>query len=62
MWKILKQTNHPEILRDIARCKEDYYLTYPSARAADALDFDDGDARRRDVDPPTHPDAITALG
>jgi hypothetical protein len=44
--KILKQTNHPDILRDIARCKDDYYLMHPSARDADERDFDTGDRSR----------------
>ena len=39
LWKILKQTNHPDILRDIKQCKEDFYLQHPNARAADLLDF-----------------------
>ena len=39
MWKILKQTKHPDILRDIKKCKEDFYLQHPNARAADLLDF-----------------------
>lgn len=32
MWKILKQTNHPDIIRDIKRCKDDYYSLNPSER------------------------------
>ena len=39
LWKIVKQTNHPDILRDIKKCKEDFYLQHPNARAADLLDF-----------------------
>ena len=39
LWKILKQTNHPDILADIDRCKADYYLQNPSSRQSDLLDF-----------------------
>ena len=39
LWKITSQTNHPEILKDIERCKEDYYLQHPTAKRADVLDF-----------------------
>ena len=39
LWKILKQTNHPDVLGDIKKCKEDFYLQHPGARAADLLDF-----------------------
>ena len=35
----MKQTNHPDILADIDRCKADYYLQNPSSRQSDLLDF-----------------------
>ena len=35
MWKILKQTNNPEVLRDIERCKTDYYAQHSSERHID---------------------------
>ena len=28
---VLKQTNHPEVLADIERCKKDYYALHPQA-------------------------------
>ena len=37
----MRQTNHPDILRDVERCKADYYLQHPSAKAADLADFQD---------------------
>ena len=41
LWKILKQTNHPDILRDIERCKSDYFLQHPSAKQSALLEFGD---------------------
>ena len=35
LHKVLKQTNHPGILSDIERCKEDFYAQNPSARRID---------------------------
>ena len=29
LWKVLRDTNHPDILKDIERCKADYYLQHP---------------------------------
>ena len=41
LWRITSQTNHPDILRDIERCKQDYYLQHPSAKQAAMADFGD---------------------
>ena len=48
LWKITSQTNHPDVLRDIERCKSDYYLQHPSAKQAAVADF--GDISLVDVD------------
>ena len=32
LGKVLAQTNHPDILRDIERCKQEFYATRPTRR------------------------------
>ena len=42
--KILKQTAHPDILRDIERCKEDYFVRNPTE--CDIAELDDKNIER----------------
>lgn len=37
LWRILRQTNHPDILQDIERCKADYYLQHRNHEQEDEL-------------------------
>ena len=37
LWKILRDTNHPDILAQIEQCKEDFLAANPSARALGQL-------------------------
>ena len=45
MSKILKQTNHPEILEQIEQCKEAYYAAHPSEKADDERETEPPRAR-----------------
>ena len=56
LWKVLAQTNHPDVLKDIERCKQDYYLQHPTAKQADILDF--GDVSLVDVSALPSPSSI----